>query len=120
MVAGLVDQGWYVLAPVAGILGAFISGSNTVSNIMFGSLQFDAAIQAGIPVIPTLALQTLGGAAGNMICVHNVVAVLTTVGLDGKEGKVIKNNLLVSLGYAVLAGIFTIIVVNIIGIKFLL
>lgn len=119
-VAGAVGQGWYILAPVAGVLGAFISGSATVSNIMFGPLQFDAALQAGIPVIPILGLQAIGAAAGNMICVHNVVAVLTTVGLVGKEGKVMKNNIFISLGYAVLAGIFTMIVVNVIGVKFLL
>lgn len=44
-----------------------------------------------------------------MICVHNVVAVLTTVGLVGKEGKVIKNNVPISLGYGIVAGVLTII-----------
>jgi len=49
-------------------------------------------------------LQALGGAAGNMICVHNVVAVLSTVGLIGKEGLVIKNNLLISIMYGLMGG----------------
>jgi len=118
--ASLVGKGWYILAPVVGVLGAFISGSCTVSDIMFGPLQFDAAIQAGIPVIPILALQTVGGAAGNMICVHNVVAALTTVGLVGKEGRVIKNNLVISLGYAILAGIFTMIIIYVLKPGFLI
>ncbi|MDD4570334.1 MAG: L-lactate permease, partial [Tepidanaerobacteraceae bacterium] len=109
--ATAVGKGWYVFAPLIGILGAFISGSNTVSDIMFGPLQFDAAIQAGLPVIPIVALQAVGGAAGNMICVHNVVAALTTVGLIGKEGRVIRNNIFISLAYGILAGIVTMIIV---------
>ncbi|WP_045221874.1 L-lactate permease [Desulfonatronum thioautotrophicum] len=100
----LAGQSWYLLAPLVGTLGTFISGSNTVSNIMFGVLQQDAAIQSGLHVVPVLALQAVGGAAGNMICVHNVVAVLATVGLLGKEGLVIRINLGIALGYAILAG----------------
>ena len=111
--ASAVGKGWYIFAPIIGILGAFISGSNTVSDIMFGALQFDAAIQAGLPVIPIVALQAVGGAAGNMICVHNVVAALTTVGLVGKEGRVIRNNIIISLAYGILAGIATIIIMTV-------
>ncbi|MCY6370899.1 L-lactate permease [Clostridium ganghwense] len=111
--ANLAGRGWYIVAPIVGILGAFISGSATVSDIMFGALQFSAANQVGIPVTPILALQSVGAAAGNMICVHNVVAVLTTVGLVGKEGKIIKNNIKISLGYGILAGIFALIIVSV-------
>ncbi len=110
--ASLVGVGWYVVAPIVGVLGAFVSGSNTVSDIMFGGLQFGAAQQVGIPVISTLALQAIGGAAGNMICVHNVVSVLTTVGLVGKEGKVIKNNMKICITYAVACGLVAMILVK--------
>jgi len=95
---------WYLTASLVGITGAFISGSNTVSDIMFSAFQYGTAKEAGLSVIPVLSLQALGGAAGNMICVHNVVAVLSTVGLIGKEGLVIKNNLLISIMYGLLAG----------------
>jgi len=110
--AAIVGSGWYLVAPLVGILGAFISGSNTVSDIMFGALHFNAAKEVGIPVIATVALQTVGGAAGNMICVHNVVAVLTTVGLVGHEGKVIRNNLKICIVYGLLAGVISIIIVK--------
>ncbi|MEA4825727.1 MAG: L-lactate permease, partial [Clostridium sp.] len=110
--AMLAGSGWYIVAPIVGILGSFVSGSATVSDIMFGALQFSAAKEVGIPIISTLALQSVGGAAGNMICVHNVVAVLTTVGLVGKEGKIIKNNIKICIAYGVLAGIVAIIVVK--------
>ena len=102
--AGIAGKVWYLVAPLVGILGAFISGSNTTSDIMFGPFQYGTAMEAGIPVTPTLALQAIGGAAGNMICIHNVVAALTTVGLTGKEGLVIKKNLVVSLLYGLIAG----------------
>lgn len=103
--ADVTGQSWYLIAPLVGVLGAFISGSNTVSNIMFGLLQYDTALQNGLPPAWILALQAVGGAAGNMICVHNVVAVLTTVGLVGKEGIVVRTNAGISLGYALLAGV---------------
>lgn len=109
--AGIAGRVWYLVAPLIGILGAFISGSNTVSNIMFGPFQFGTAAEIGMPVIPTLSLQALGGAAGNMICIHNVVAALTTVGLVGKEGLVIRKNIFISLVYGLLAGVLAWIIV---------
>jgi lactate permease len=102
--ANIVGTAWYLAAPLVGALGAFISGSNTVSNIMFGALQLNTAEQLGLPTTTILALQAVGGAAGNMICIHNVVAVLTTVGMLGREGMVVRRNLPVSILYALLAG----------------
>jgi lactate permease len=102
--ADLVGGVWYLAAPVVGLLGTFISGSNTVSDIMFGAFQLNTANQVGLPIVPILALQAVGGAAGNMICIHNVVAVLTTVGLLGREGSVVRKNLPVALLYALVAG----------------
>ena len=52
----------------------------------------------------SVALQAVGGAAGNMICVHNVVAASAVVGLLGKEGTVIRITLLPSVYYALLPG----------------
>jgi lactate permease len=66
-----------------------------------------------LPALPVLGLQAIGGAAGNMICIHNVVAVLTTVGLIGREGLVIRKNLGVTLLFALVAGIVAWTVVTI-------
>ncbi len=96
---------WYLAAPLVGILGTFIAGSATVSNIMLGPFQFSTAMEAGLQLVPVLSLQSVGGAIGNMICIHNVVAALTTVGLVGKEGILIKENMAVCLLYGLLAGI---------------
>jgi lactate permease len=103
-VADVTGKSWYLLAPLVGALGTFISGSNTVSNIMFGVLQYDTAVQSGLAARSILALQAVGGAAGNMICVHNVVAVLSTVGLLGNEGLVVRKNVIIAVSYALLAG----------------
>jgi lactate permease len=103
---------WYLVAPFVGMLGAFIAGSNTVSNIMFGPFQLSTATEAGIPVIPILALQTVGGAAANMIGIHSVVAALTTVGLIGKEGLVIRKNIFISILYGLLVGMVAWIMVT--------
>ena len=103
--ADLTGKVWYLVAPMVGVLGTFISGSNTVSDIMFGAFQLNTAYEIGLPVVSVLALQAVGGAAGNMICIHNVVAVLTTVGLLGREGSVVRKNLPVALLYALVAGI---------------
>ncbi len=102
--AGLAGNVWHLVAPLVGALGSFISGSNTVSNIMFGAFQLSTAREVGLSPVSILALQAVGGAAGNMLSIHNVVAVLTTVGLLGREGPVIRMNLPVALLYALAAG----------------
>ncbi|MEA5083448.1 MAG: L-lactate permease [Lachnospiraceae bacterium] len=110
--ASAAGKGWYFVAPLVGILGSFVSGSATVSDIMFGALQFSAAQEVGLPVIAILSLQTIGAAAGNMICVHNVVSVLTTVGLVGKEGKIIKNNIKICISYGIISALCAIILLK--------
>jgi len=96
---------WYIAAPFIGMLGAAVSGSCTVSNIMFGVLQFSTAVKSQAFVNPILALQAVGGAIGNVIAIHTVVAALTTIGLIGKEGAIIKKILPACIAYALLSGI---------------
>jgi len=82
-----------------------MSGSNTTSNILFGSFQYEVAGNLGISHTIILGLQAVGGAIGNMVCVHNVVAVCTTVGILGVEGKIIRRNVIPAFIYAILVGI---------------
>jgi lactate permease len=103
--AALLAPIWYFVAPFIGILGAFMTGSNTVSNVLFSSFQYEVAASAGLSKVIVVALQSIGGAAGNMICVHNVVAASTTVGVLGKEGRIIRTNVIPAAIYAILAGI---------------
>lgn len=102
--ADISGKAYVAVAPSIGILGAFFSGSNTVSNILFSGLQFDAANLVGLSPAVIIALQNVGGAIGNMICVNNIVAVSATVGLLGKgEHKLLTYNLLPCALYMIIA-----------------
>jgi lactate permease len=103
-VAGLVGGAWPIFAPFIGGIGAAVAGSNTVSNMMFSLFQFEMGQRIAVDPIWVVALQAVGGAAGNMICVHNVVAASAVVGLLGKEGAVIRLTLVPFFYYALLPG----------------
>jgi lactate permease len=103
-VAAITGEFWPLISTFIGGLGAFIAGSNTVSNMMFSLFQYDVGSQIGVDPTWIVALQAVGGAAGNMICVHNVVAASAVVGLVGKEGTVIRKTLLPFTYYALFAG----------------
>ncbi len=89
------------LAAMIGGLGAAMTGSNTVSNITFSGFQFTAAQELGISTQIIVGAQAVGGAMGNLVAIHNVVAALATVGLVGQEGRVIRYNLIPLVYYAV-------------------
>ena len=103
-VATIAGEAWPLFAPFIGGLGAFVAGSNTVSNMMFSLFQFGVGQRIGVDPAWMVALQAVGGAAGNMICVHNVVAASAVVGLLGREGAVIRLTVLPFLYYALLPG----------------
>ena len=98
--AGLFRGAYFIAAPLIGVLGAFMSGSNTVSNTLFASIQFETATILGISQVLIVALQAMGGAIGNMICIHNIVAVCATTGTNGNEGRLIRTNIIPCLIYA--------------------
>lgn len=94
-----------LFAPTVGALGAFIAGSNTISNLMFSLFQFGVAEQLGLSTLLIVALQAVGAAAGNMIAIHNVVAASATVGLLGKEGLVLRKTAIPTLYYVLFVGL---------------
>jgi lactate permease len=110
--AGLVGSVWPVFASYVGGLGAFITGSNTVSDMLFGLFQWDIAGQMNLPRTVILAAQAVGGAMGNMICVHNVVAVCTVVGLLNREGEIIKKTFWPFLLYGVVVAVVAYILIG--------
>ncbi len=103
-VAALVGHAWPMFAPLVGGIGAFVAGSNTISNMMFSLFQFEMAAPAGADPTWVVALQAVGGAAGNVICVHNVVAACAVVGMVGREGDVIRKTFFVFIYYVLVAG----------------
>jgi lactate permease len=103
-VSSLAGDSWPFFATFVGGFGAFVAGSNTVSNMMFALFQFDVGQRIDVDPLWIVALQAVGGAAGNIICVHNVVAAAAVVGLIGKEGAIIRKTLPVFCYYALLPG----------------
>lgn len=103
--AALVGKAWTLFAPSIGALGAFIAGSNTFSNMMFSLFQFTTALKTGAIPGVIVALQAVGGAAGNMICIHNVVAASAVVGLLGREGLLIRKTIIPMIYYILVAAL---------------
>ena len=114
-VAVNVGQVWPFFAPVTGALGAFIAGSNTVSNLMFSAFQYGVAEQLMMSGVLVVALQAVGAAAGNMIAIHNVVAASATVGLLGREGATLRKTILPTLYYLLVVGILGLVAVHLLG-----
>ena len=80
-----------VVAPWIGALGAFMTGSNTNSNVVFAQLQQRTAQLLGYAVPLILAAQTAGGAIGSVIAPTKVVVGASTGGMAGREGEVIRS-----------------------------
>jgi len=111
-----VGQIWPMFAPIIGALGAFIAGSNTVSNLMFVLFQYGVAQNLGVSMAMVVALQAVGAAAGNMIAIHNVVAASATVGLLGQEGRTLRRTLLPTIYYLTVVGLMGLIAIHVIGV----
>lgn len=114
--ANIFQSAYFIVAPIIGVLGAFMSGSCTVSNTLFSSLQFETATLVGLSQVLVVALQNMGGAIGNMVCVNNIVSVCATTGTMGNEGKLLRTNVIPALIYcaivATVVGIFIAMGVN--------
>jgi lactate permease len=115
-VATTVGGVWPLFAGVTGALGAFIAGSNTVSNLMFAAFQAGVADRLAISGLMIVSLQAVGAAAGNMIAIHNVVAASATVGLLGKEGATLRKTVLPTVYYLTVIGVLGLIAVYVIGV----
>jgi len=104
-------------APTIGALGAFIAGSNTVSNLMFAFFQFGVAERMAMPATLMIALQAVGAAAGNMVAIHNIVAASATVGYLNREGLILRKTIIPTLYYVILVGLLGLLAMNFFGIQ---
>lgn len=115
--AAVVGDSWPVIAPWIGALGAFVAGSNTVSNLTFAQFQFSTGAEIGVPPEKVVAAQAVGGAGGNPIAIHNIVAAAATVGLLGREGDLLRKTILVTTYYCLAAGAVAFIFIHGIGLN---
>jgi lactate permease len=116
-VADLMGQVYPLLAPSVGALGAFLAGSNTVSNLMLAQFQFETAGLLSLSGALMVAIQSVGAAAGNMIAIHNVVAASATVGLLGREGMTLRITIIPTIYYLALAGTLGMLALHVVGVS---
>ena len=116
-VADSVGGIYPLLAPTIGTLGAFLAGSNTVSNMMFSQFQFGVASNLGLSTALIVAVQAVGAAAGNMVAIHNVVAASATVGLLGREGTTLRRTVWPTLYYVLMTGVIALFAAYVLGVS---
>lgn len=112
----LMGHFYPLFAPAIGAIGAFLAGSNTVSNLMLSQFQYETANLLGLSGALMVAAQSVGAAAGNMIAIHNIVAASATVGLIGKEGSTLRITIIPTFYYLLVSGIIIYVFLNLLGI----
>ena len=103
--ARLAGRHWQHAAAYLGAVGAFFAGSNTVSNLTFGAIQQSIAADLSLNQTTILSLQTVGGAMGNMVCINNIVAVCSVLGVERKEGFIIQRTAGPMVLYGIIAAL---------------
>ncbi len=88
-----------------GWLGVALTGSDTASNVLFGSLQKITAQQTGVSPVLMAAANSSGGVMGKMVDAQSIVVASTATGYYGKEGEILRFVFLHSLVLAALVGV---------------
>ncbi len=96
-----------IAAPLIGALGAFMTGSNTNSNVVFAAMQQQTALILNYNPLIILAAQTAGGAIGSLFAPAKVIVGCSTVNLGGQEGEVLRDAILYGLAILTLICLFT-------------
>ncbi len=91
--ASLAGRLFPFLAPWIGALGAFMTGSNTNSNVVFAQLQLQTAQLLGFSATMILAGQTAGAAVASVVAPAKIVVGTSTADLAGREGEVMRKML---------------------------
>lgn len=103
--ASLMGGSWKYFASFLGAIGSFFSGSNTISNLTFGGIQDSIATSLSLDRTTILAMQSVGGAMGNMVCINNIVAVASVLALGNIEGYILKRTVRVVLVYGAIVAL---------------
>jgi len=110
-VADLTGSAWPFFSNFVGGLGSFITGSNTVSDLLFAEFQWGVAEKLELSRQVLVASQAVGGAVGNMVCIHNIVAASAVVGMSGSEGSILRRTIWPFLLYSTVVGIIVTFIV---------
>lgn len=110
-IANVLGKGYAVLAPMVGMTGSFMTGSNMASNILFGEFQLTTAKLLHLDTAAVLGAQTAGGAIGSAISPSNIILGTTTAGILGTEGQALKKIIPITLTTAGFIGVIVLLVV---------
>lgn len=94
-------------SPIVGWIGVFLTGSDTSSNLLFGTLQQLTAQQLGIDEVLFLAANSVGGVVGKMISPQSIAIACAAVGLAGKESELFRFTVKYSILLVIGIGLFT-------------
>jgi L-lactate permease len=94
-------------SPILGWLGVFVTGSDTSSNALFGSLQKATADQLGISNVLTVASNATGGVCGKMISPQSIAVACASAGLVGRESDLFRMTVKHSIGLVIIMGLLT-------------
>lgn len=103
-----------IFVPFIGAFGSFMTGSVTVSNIMFGHLFSIASINLSLNTSIILALGVVGAAAGNMIALADILTAEAVTGVKDSEIAVLKGVIIPCLIYLSILGILGFLILRII------
>ena len=106
----LMGMVYPLFSPLVGMVGAFATGSNTNSNVLFGPMQKGVAQLLSISPVILLAAQTVGGSLGSMIAPAKLAVGSTTTGLKGKEGEVLRITLPIGIGIVLIVGLVALLI----------
>lgn len=107
--AKIAGENWTYFSAYLGAIGAFFSGSNTVSNLTFGGIQYSIAQVTGLSVPLILALQSVGGAMGNMVCLNNIIAVCSVTNVNNQEGSILRKTVVPMFIYGIIAALVALV-----------
>ncbi len=109
LLSGLFYSAFPLISPLMGMLGAFATGSNNNSNVLFASLQEGIAVILKISPGIIVSAQTTGGSLGSMIAPAKIIVGLSTVNRPGQDGDVLRKTLPYGLTIGLIMGIITLI-----------
>ncbi len=94
-----------IFSPYIGVLGTFMTGSNTNSNVMFGALQLETARALDIGPVTVSSIQSIGGSLGSSIAPAKVLVGTAIVGLSGQVNEVMRRTIPYCLAIVLLVGL---------------
>ena len=111
-IAGVSGPLFPLVSPFIGLLGSFMSGSNTNSNVMFGLLQMETARALGIGAVTISSIQSIGASVGSSMAPAKVLVGAAVVGLGGEERSIFRTVIPYVIALVLLTGLEAMIIVH--------